>query len=134
MTSIIRGLSAQAAQTFDQFITIEVTNLLFAKKSCDFFFGEDLVTRNIQRGRDHSIQPWLSYREWCGLPINDNWKIVPSDISQDKWNTLRKLYQRVADIDLFTGGLAENPVPGGTVGITFACIIRYQEFKINSSD
>ena len=134
MTSIISGLSGQAAQTFDQFITKEVTNFLFAKQIDNFFFGEDLVTRNIQRGRDHSIQPWLSYREWCGLPINDNWKIVPSDISQDKWNTLRKLYQRVADIDLFTGGLAENPVPGGTVGITFACIIRYQEFKINSSD
>ena len=134
MSSIIRGLSAQAAQTFDQFITIEVTNFLFAKKSCDFFFGEDLVTRNIQRGRDHSIQPWLSYREWCGLPAQNDWNVVPSDISRVKWNTLKKLYQRVADIDLFTGGLAENPVPGGTVGKTFACIIGYQEFTKYSSD
>ena len=95
MTSIIRGLSAQAAQTFDQFITKEVTNFLFAKQSDNFFFGEDLVTRNIQRGRDHSIQPWLSYREWCGLPTHNDWNIVPSDVRREKWNTLKKLYSRV---------------------------------------
>jgi len=134
MSSIIRGLSAQAAQTFDQFITKEVTNFLFAKQSDNFFFGEDLVTRNIQRGRDHSIQPWLSYREWCGLPTHNDWNIVPSDVRREKWNTLKKLYSRVADIDLFTGGLAETPVPGGTVGQTFACIIGYQEFTKILSD
>jgi len=69
------------------------------------------VTRNIQRGRDHSIQPWLSYRAWCGLPTPDNWQVVPLGISADKWNTLKRLYLRVADIDLFTGGLAEIPGP-----------------------
>jgi len=100
MTSIIRGLSSQSAQSFDQFLTKEVTNFLFAKQSDNFLFGEDLVTRNIQRGRDHSIQPWLSYRVWCGFPTPDDWQIIPPDITPDKWNTLRKLYLRVADIDL----------------------------------
>jgi peroxidase len=127
MTTIVKGLSSQRAQTFDQFLTQEVTNFLFSKKKDDFLFGEDLVTRNIQRGRDHSIQPWLSYRKWCGIPTSDDWSVLPKGISLKKWKTLKKLYLKVADIDLFTGGLAESPVPGGTVGPTFACIIGFQE-------
>jgi hypothetical protein len=53
----------------------------------------------------------LNYRLWCGLPTSNNWKAVPREISIDKWNTLRQLYLQVADIDLFTGGLAESPGP-----------------------
>jgi len=126
MTTIVKGLTAQRAQVFDQFITKEVTQFLFSKQSDNFLFGEDLVTRNIQRGRDHSIQPWLSYRHWCGLSASDDWNNRPKEISTAKWNTLKRLYLRVADIDLFTGGLAEAAVTGGTVGPTFACIIRHQ--------
>ena len=134
MTSILKGLTAQPAQTFDQFVTQEVTNFLFAKKNDSFLFGEDLVSRNIQRGRDHSIQPWLSYRYWCGFPTPDDWNVRPLEISSDKWNTLRSLYLRVADIDLFTGGLAEVPVAGGTVGVTFACIIGHQFTRLRDGD
>ena len=127
MTTIIKGMCSQAAQNSDQYFTKEVSNFLLAQKSDNFLFGEDLVARNIQRGRDHSIQPWLSYRKWCGKSTADDWKKVPSDISADKWNALKKLYLRVADIDLFTGALAEDPVKGGVVGFTFACIIKLQE-------
>ncbi len=134
MTSILRGLTAQPAQVFDQFLTQEVTNFLFSKQIDKFLFGEDLVTRNIQRGRDHSIQPWLSYRQWCGLFTPDDWNIRPQDISANKWSTLKSLYLRVADIDLFTGGLAEVPVQGGTVGKTFACIIKHQFMRLIDGD
>jgi len=126
MTTIIKGMSSQRTQTADPFLTKEVTNFLFSLSTDSFKFGEDLATRNIQRGRDHSIQPWLSYRVWCGFPTPDDWSVIPPDISPDKWNILRSLYLRVADIDLFSGGLAEFPVPGGAVGPTFACIIGFQ--------
>ena len=128
MTAIIKGMTCQAAQSFDQFVTKEVTQFLFAKPTDSYLFGEDLVTRNIQRGRDHYLQPWLSYRSWCGCPTADDWNTRPADIDADKWSVLRTLYTKVSDIDLFTGGLAEKTVPGGAVGATFACIIR-QQFK-----
>jgi peroxidase len=134
MTSILKGLAGQSAQSFDQFMTKEVTQFLFSKQSDNFLFGEDLASRNIQRGRDHSIQPWLSYRVFCGFPTPDDWNIRPQEISPEKWTTLQSLYLRVADIDLFTGGLAEVPVPGGTVGVTFACIIGEQFKRLLSGD
>ena len=36
------------------------------------------------------------------------------------------------DIDLFTGGLLEKPVTGGTLGPTFECIIgkQFQRLKV----
>ena len=134
MTTIIKGMTAQRAQKFDQFLTKEVTQFLFSKSSDNFLFGEDLVTRNIQRGRDHSIQSWRSYRQWCGLPTPDNWNTVPPQISIEKWNTLRRLYLKVSDIDLFTGGLAEAPIAGGTVGPTFACLIERQFERLVDGD
>lgn len=38
------------------------------------------------------------------------------------------------DVDLFTGGLAETPVPGGVVGPTFSCIIGQQFHNIKFGD
>jgi hypothetical protein len=38
------------------------------------------------------------------------------------------LYVSVADIDLFTGSLSEDPVPNGTTGKTATCIM-WQQFK-----
>ena len=127
MTSIIRGMCDQQAQEFDQFVATDLTNFLFAKASNEFSFGEDIMSRNIQRGRDHFIQPWIKYRSWCGLSAPKGWDLPPSDISSSKWNTLKQLYHDVGDIDLFTGGLSEATVPGGAVGPTFACIIQHQE-------
>lgn len=134
MTQILKGLTLQPAQEFDQFITNEVTQFLFSKQTDNFLFGEDLVTRNLQRGRDHSIQPWLSYRAWCGIPTANDWSVIPPEISPAKWATLKTLYTFVSDIDLFTGGLAEDPVTGGTVGNTFACIIQSQFQRLINGD
>ena len=134
MRSILKGMTLQSAQNFDNFITQDVTNFLFARPANNFMFGEDLVARNIQRGRDHSIQGWAAYRSFCGLSSPRNWNERPAEISQNKWKTLSKLYISVNDIDLFPGSLAENTVAGGTVGPTFACIIGNQFSRLATGD
>jgi peroxidase len=40
----------------------------------------------------------------------------------------------VAEVDLFTGMLAEKPLPGGGVGPTIACILADQFSRIRRGD
>ena len=62
-----------------------------------------IFSRNIQRGRDHGIPGYIRYREECGLSVPIGWDDKPSDISQENWDNLRKVYLKVEDIDAFTG-------------------------------
>jgi hypothetical protein len=62
MMSIIRGMTQQPAESCDRNVATAVTNFLFARSSDNFALKEDLVVRNIQRARDHSIQGWAAYR------------------------------------------------------------------------
>ena len=39
-----------------------------------------------------------------------------------------QVYEKVDDIDLMLGGVAEKNVRGGAVGATFACIIGFLFF------
>lgn len=55
MGSIAKGMTTQSAQTFDNFITQELTNFLYASPSDGFLFGSDLAARNIQRARDNNL-------------------------------------------------------------------------------
>jgi len=52
--SLLRGLSGQSIQQFDRFVTDQVTVHLFAEYPPQGL-GTDLVSLNIQRGRDHGI-------------------------------------------------------------------------------
>ena len=69
------------------------------------------------------------------------WSIRPSPPAQmndvmghNTVSALRGVYDHVDDVDLFTGGLSERPVVGGTVGPTFACIIGQQFLNLRKGD
>ena len=44
------------------------------------------------------------------------------------------VFRSTEDIDLYVGGIAERPVPGGNVGRTFGCIIGYQFRDLRKGD
>jgi len=134
MTSIAKGMTTQSAQTFDNFVTGELTNFLYAASADNFLFGSDLAARNIQRGRDNNIGGWANYRRFCSKNGPNSWNDRPSDISRAKWNILKTLYTDVNDIDLFTGLLAERPVKGAVLGQTAKCIAERQFANIISGD
>jgi len=126
------GLATQPRQQFDNIITEEVTNHLFQAK--DKNFGMDLVALNIQRGRDHGIPGYNSFRELCGLHkvsrIDQFADIIPSEIV----DRLKLIYDDVNDVDLFIGGISESPAPGALVGPTFQCLIGDQFQRTQHGD
>ena len=127
--------SSEAETVPDSIFSETVSNFLFCE-DCDLSsgFGQDLVARNIQRGRDHGLPGYTKFRQLCLLSVPSDWSDRPEDISQQTWDRMETVYQNVEDIDPFTGGVAEEPVPGGVVGPTFACIISQQFENIMKGD
>ncbi|XP_069358899.1 peroxidase-like [Maniola hyperantus] len=129
---LLLGMVNQPIQKRDEFITEELTNHLF--QTPHFSFGMDLAAINIQRGRDHGVPPYTTWREPCGLTsitnFDDLFRVMPARAVRK----LKVLYKHVDDIDLFTGGMAERPVVGGLVGPTLACIIAQQFTNLRKGD
>ena len=117
MEQILMGLITQKAQKNDKFVSEETTNKLFPGPMQAF--GSDLIARNIQRGRDHSLPGYVEFWEKYGKQRGDPrdircWSDKPKAISQANWDKLRTLYASPKQIDLFVGGLAENPASAGS--------------------
>ena len=84
--------------------------------------GGDLVARNIQRGRDHGIPGFCCYYNRHVdkfFNCNNGWDKKYEGISENNWNLLQTIYKKPSDIDIFTGGLAQEPHNGGVTGQVF---------------
>ena len=131
MEDILLGLTTQAAQTNDRFVTVEATNKLFANASETPLVGGDLVARNIQRGRDHGLPSYAAFYEKFGPDDRgamECWDKKPKEITTENWEVLKKIYHHPQHIDLFAGGMAEKPYRGGLTGATFNGI-KGRQFK-----
>ena len=115
-------------------ISKAVRNKLFKRPGEKF--GQDLAARNIQRGRDHELGSYNSYRQACGLPAlpKSFWSVPPKEIKQELWNKFKRAYKKPDDIELFPGGLAETALSGALVGPTFGCIIGEQFRRLKFGD
>ena len=133
---LLNGLMRQQSAAFDRFVTPEVSNKLFASGTQPIVtkdeepipgVGADLMSRNLQRGRDHGLPSYAAFykrlhkRGRAG--VMDCWDKRPPEIKKDVWHLLRKIYNHPHHIDLFVGGLAESPFKGGVTGRTFQSII-----------
>ncbi|KAK3603011.1 hypothetical protein CHS0354_037758 [Potamilus streckersoni] len=124
--NLCRWLFRDGAAKSDRFLEPGLRDNLFLDDDGDSF---DLAAVNIQRGRDQGIPGYNAWREWCGLPVAVHFGSGPGglvDLYPDAAMLLSKLYRNPDDIDLFTAGLSERHVLGGSVGPTFACIIGHQ--------
>ncbi|XP_014665270.1 PREDICTED: uncharacterized protein LOC106807453 [Priapulus caudatus] len=132
--SLIRGLITVVAESADRHLVKSITNHLFEERGKPFS-GLDLGAMNIQRGRDHGLHGYNDYRESCGLHRARSFNDLSREISDSNViNKLSRTYETVDDIDLFTGGLAEDPMMGALIGPTFACIIAEQFQRLRKCD
>ena len=94
----------------------------------------DLIALNIQRGRDHGLPGYNSFRKVCGLSGLRSFKDLDQIMEQGSAAIFAKLYKHVDDIDLFIGGAHELPLPDALVGPTFACIVAEQSRRSKVGD
>ncbi|KAK3589591.1 hypothetical protein CHS0354_043052 [Potamilus streckersoni] len=126
LEDIARWVASDNGLEADRFMEDGYRNLLFLDRQGNSF---DLAAVNIQRGRDHGIAPYNHWRTYCGLPAAKTFDTKPGglvDHDPDVGKLLKQVYSHPDDIDLFTGGLSENFIPGCSVGPTFACILGKQ--------
>lgn len=90
----------------------------------------DLISLNIQRGRDVALRPYNEYLDVSGH------KVVASfhEFGEINGQKLSEVYRHPDDIDLFVGGLLESADADGIVGPTFREIIADQFSRLKRGD
>lgn len=82
----------------DQYFTTELTEKLFINpdeekaksiKEC----GLDLVSLNIQRGRDHGLPAYTEWREFCKLPSVRTWDDLALAVDAESLRNMKGIYQ-----------------------------------------
>ena len=126
---ILRGLAAQKAQDLDNHVIDEVRNFLFGFPGAG---GLDLISLNIQRGRDHGLPDFNTVRVDFGLPPKTSFSQITSDPALAA--ELASVYGSVNNIDLFPGLLIEDHLPGMIVGETLYAILVDQFERSRAGD
>ena len=86
----------------------------------------DLPATSIQRGRDHGLPGYNTFRKACGLSGATTFDDFKNEIDPESLAKLAKLYKHPDDVDLYVGGILEAHLEGGIMGPTFSCIIAQQ--------
>ncbi len=126
---LLHGLMVGQAQEIDAFVIDEVRNFLFGPPGSG---GFDLVSLNLQRGRDHGLPSFNDARLALGLPAVGSFAELTDDpLMQD---VLENLYGGISALDAWLGGLLEAPEGDALVGELFETVIRDQFERLRDGD
>ncbi|MFO0959506.1 MAG: peroxidase family protein [Isosphaeraceae bacterium] len=126
---LLKYLASDPASEVDVKVVDSVRNMLFGPPGSG---GLDLASLNIQRGRDHGLADYNTVRQALGLPRVTGFDQITSDGTLAA--KLRSLYGSVDNVDLWVGALAEDHVPGGSVGPTTRAILADQFTRLRDGD
>lgn len=126
---LLKYLASDNAQEIDLIVVDDVRNFLFGEPGQG---GFDLASLNIQRGRDHGLADYNTVREAYGLERVASFEEITSD--EKLQASLAATYGSVDNIDLWIGGLAEDHLPGSSMGETFTAIIIDQFVRLREGD
>ena len=129
------GLCANMTGSIDGNIAQGLKEKLFIFPGSNLF--NDLMSLNIQRGRDHGIPTYMHWRRACGFAKYDQPGFSFKDLLYTPKVTqmsFAKVYNHIEDVDLFVGGLTENHLRDKVVGPTFSCIFKEQFESLRFGD
>lgn len=127
--SLLLGATEQLANEIDTQVVDDIRNFLFGPPGAG---GFDLASLNIQRGRDHGLADYNDVREAYGLDRVTDFSEITSDTELAA--KLQQLYGTVDNIDAWVGGLAEDHVPGSSLGELNHTIIADQFQRLRDGD
>ena len=131
---LLRGLFGTPVKSRDathQLFNSELTEHLFEMAHT---VALDLAALNIQRGRDHGLPYYNSWRQFCNMTVAKTFDEFLEIENEDLREKLRTIYGNVDEVDLFVGGILEDPLPGSRLGPTFMCLISRQFDRLRSGD
>lgn len=126
LDKLIHTLLNQPLQRADVSVTPGLMGYLFRN---NLPFGLDLAAINIQRGRDHAIRSYNDYLELRGMSRVNHFSEFGA-----YGKPLSEVYDHVDDIDLWVGGLLEQPYKDALLGPTFIDIIGEQFSRLRRGD
>lgn len=133
---VVTSATTNVIQRTSTHVTSQLTRHMFEDPVANTSVpcGLDLVSLNIQRGRDHGLKGYPAWREYCGLSRPVEFSDLKDDLDSDALDEISMLYASVDDIDLYTGALAEIPKADGLLGPTFTCLITDQFVRLQRGD
>ncbi|EZA62781.1 hypothetical protein DMN91_007082 [Ooceraea biroi] len=138
VTRSVNSATTNAIQKYSTHVTSQLTNHLFedpiVNDTSTVPCGLDLVSLNIQRGRDHGLPGYTAWREYCGLGKAKTFNDLAGHLDPQALKQISTLYESVEDVDLYTGALAEIPRLNNLIGPTFASLIADQFARLRNGD
>ncbi|KAM9854787.1 eosinophil peroxidase [Aulostomus maculatus] len=131
---VLRGLLLSPAklQTPGQMMVEELTERLFQAQGG---MPLDLGALNLQRGRDHGLPGYSSWRRFCGLSVPNTTSELADILSNIPLaRKFQLLYRTPHNIDLWVGAISEPAVPGGRVGPLLSCLLARQFRALRDGD
>ncbi|XP_057291712.1 lactoperoxidase-like [Hydractinia symbiolongicarpus] len=126
------GLLANQSQRVDATFAFGIIRRLFVPVGETR--REDLTALNIQRGRDHGLPTYGTWRSVCNLPAVNTFDDLVGIMPNRTINNLKEVYSSPNDIDIFAAGMAERRTNGKMLGPTFQCIQRIQFERLRDGD
>lgn len=125
----LRGVAAQKSQELDNKVIDDVRNFLFGAPGSG---GVDLISLNVQRGRDMGLADFNTLRADFGLPRLTSFSQITKDTTFAA--QLQQLFGSIDNVDPFAGLFAEDHAKGFNVGPTLLAVISDQFKRSRAGD
>ncbi|XP_073327904.1 eosinophil peroxidase [Pagrus major] len=131
---VLRGLLLSPAklQTPGQMMVEELRERLFQAQGG---MPLDLGALNLQRGRDHGLPGYGSWRRFCSLSVPNTTSELAEILSNFTLaHKFQLLYGTPHNIDVWVGAISEPALPGGRVGPLLSCLLARQFRALRDGD
>jgi hypothetical protein len=127
---ILKGLASQTAQENDAYLVDRLRNIHFGPPGAG---GTDLAALDIQRGRDHGLlNNYRLMRQSYNLaPISDFAQLTSDPLLQA---ALEETYGDTENLDSWVAMIAEDHLPGSSLGSLAEEILRSQFERLRNGD